>query len=102
LFTAINRQGVLFLWPVRLPGEDGRLDAWNTSALQAARMAEERWVRMTANMSLGAYEIYEATGSLPKPEWPGIEFGEILQVAFQGRYITDLDHPVIRRLRGLA
>src|SRR5262245_32145455 len=23
LFTAINRQGVVFLWPVRLPGLDG-------------------------------------------------------------------------------
>ena len=24
LHTAINRQGVLFLWPVRLPGKDGK------------------------------------------------------------------------------
>src|SRR5262249_2757047 len=24
LFTTINRQGVLFLWPVRLPGSDGK------------------------------------------------------------------------------
>src|SRR4051812_30928071 len=29
LFTAVNRQGVVFLWPVRLPGPDGRLDDWN-------------------------------------------------------------------------
>ena len=26
LITTINRQGVLFLWPIRLPGADGRLD----------------------------------------------------------------------------
>src|SRR5262245_48833604 len=26
LFTAVNRQGVLFLWPVRLPGPDGKID----------------------------------------------------------------------------
>ena len=26
LFTAINRQKVLFLWPIRLPGEEGRHD----------------------------------------------------------------------------
>src|SRR5262245_16058478 len=32
IVTAINRQGVLFLWPVRLPGPDGRLDDWNRSA----------------------------------------------------------------------
>ena len=29
LFTAVNRQGVVFIWSIRLPGEDGRLDEWN-------------------------------------------------------------------------
>ena len=24
LYTAINRQGVLFIWPVKLPGPDGK------------------------------------------------------------------------------
>src|SRR5262249_38537555 len=28
LFTAINRQGVLFLWPVRLPDPQGRQMEW--------------------------------------------------------------------------
>ena len=34
LCTAINRQGVLFFWHIRLPGEDGRVDAWNQAALE--------------------------------------------------------------------
>ena len=38
LNTAINRQGVLFLWPVRLPDENDRLDEWNRSAHKAAQM----------------------------------------------------------------
>lgn len=38
LYTAQNRQGVLFLWPVRLPDETGRLDAWNQSAHKAAQI----------------------------------------------------------------
>ena len=100
LFTTINRQGVLTLWPVRLPGEDGRLDDWNTSALEAADMAKKDWVRVAANMALGAYEVYVATGNLPDPEWPGLTFAEILKIAFKGRYIEDFDHPVMRRLRG--
>ena len=29
LFTCQTRQGVPFLWPVRMPGRDGRLDQWN-------------------------------------------------------------------------
>jgi len=100
LFTTINRQGVLTLWPVRLPGEDGRHDAWNCSALDAAHIAQSRWLRVAANMSLGAYEVYEATGDLPEPAWPEASFQEILKIAFKARFITDLAHPVIRRLRG--
>jgi hypothetical protein len=100
LFTTVNRQGVLTLWPVRLTGDDGRLDDWNASALEAAEMARKGWVRVTANMSLGAYEVYEATGDLPAPDWPDMALAEILEVAFKGHYVTEIDHPVIRRLRG--
>lgn len=102
LFTAINRQGVVFLWPVKLPGEDGRLDEWNRSALDAADHAAKRWVRVKANMSLGAYEILEATGELPAPQWPDSDFATLLRIAFKMRYINSMDHPVIRRLRGEA
>lgn len=100
LFTAQNRQGVLFLWPIRLPGEDGRHDEWNRSALEAADLAQTQWVRVAANMGLGAYEVYTATGDLPKPEWPETDFREILRVAFKDRFITSMDHPAVRRLRG--
>ncbi len=39
LITAMNRQGVLFIWPIRLPGSDGRLDEWSRSAMEAATLA---------------------------------------------------------------
>lgn len=100
LFTTISRQGVLTLWPVRLPGPDGRIDSWNRSALDAAKLAMTRWVRITANMALGGYDVYEATGELPEPEWPDITFGEILKIAFKDHFIDSFDHPVLRRLRG--
>ena len=38
--TAINRQGVLFLWPIRLPGADGKIDDWSRSAMDAADEAK--------------------------------------------------------------
>jgi hypothetical protein len=100
LFTTINRQGVLTLWPIRLPGEDGRLDQWNRSALEAAEIAKRKWIRIAANMSLGAYEIYQATGDLPEPEWPDVTFDEIIRIAFGGRFIDRVDHLVVQRLRG--
>jgi hypothetical protein len=100
LFTCINRQGVVFLWPVRRPGPDGRLDSWSSSALAAAQTAMVRWVRISANMSLGGYDLYEAVGELSPPEWPQLSFQELLRLAFKDRFITDSTHPVLRRLRG--
>jgi hypothetical protein len=100
LFTAMNRQGVLFLWPVRLPGPDGRIDDWNRSAMEAAEYAMTRWVRVSANMALGAYDILEAQTEFPEPQWPEETFDQIVQVAFKQRYIASRDHPVLRALRG--
>ena len=59
LYTTITRQGVLHLWPVKLPNPDGRHNDWHRSAAEAAELAMRKWMRITANMSLGAYEIFE-------------------------------------------
>lgn len=98
--TAINRQGVLFLWEANLPRPDGRADEWSRSALEAIDMASKGWVRVMANMSLGAYEVFTAASELANPTWPEQSFGELLRVAFKDRFIQDLSHPVLRRLRG--
>jgi hypothetical protein len=100
LYTAINRQRVVFLWPARLPGDDGRSLAWHESAQTAAQKAMVSWVRVVANMSLGAYEILEASSTIPDPEWPDISFDELIRIAFKDRVIYSLDHPVVKRLRG--
>jgi hypothetical protein len=102
LITAINRQGIVFLWPIRLPGPDGRLDNWSRSALEIANLATDKWVRVQSNMSLGAYEVYEAAGTWPDPEWNIPPLNELLRIAFKDRFVQSLDHPVIRRLRGEA
>lgn len=102
LFTSITRQGYLFIWPVRLPGIDGRQDEWSRSSLEAARMATTRWVRVASNKSAGYYEIYEATAKIPEPEWPDMPMKKILAIAFKDRYIDSLDHPVLMKLRGQA
>ena len=100
LFTATNRAGVLFMWPVKIPAADGRISEWNASAAWAAEHAMKSWTRVKSNMSLGAYEIFEAQGSIPEPIWPDLSFGEILRVAFKDRIIRSLDHPVVKRLHG--
>ena len=89
------------MWPVRLPSPDGRQLAWHHSAQVAAEMAMKRWIRVKANMSLGAYDIFEASCTIPEPEWPGdVTFLKLLEIAFKGRLVDSLDHPVLKRLRG--
>ena len=59
------------------------------------------WVRMSANMSAGAYDVFEAAGSLNEPEWPDVGFKELMEIAFPlERRIDSLDHDVVKRLRG--
>jgi hypothetical protein len=102
LFLTINRQGVLHLWKVGLPDADGKYNEWHRSAAEAAERAMERWIRVTSNRALGAYEISEASGNLPEPVWPDVPFGEILKIAFRDRYVDRVDHPLLQRLRGVA
>jgi hypothetical protein len=102
LFTTVNRQGVLFIWPLKLPGPDGRQNDWQRSAAEAAEIAMSTWSRLKANMSLGAYELFTAAGDLPDPEWPELPFPEILKIAFRNHLVDQLDHPLIERLLGKA
>ena len=102
LFTAVNRQGVLFLWPARLPGADGKTDNWCESALEAIRRASGNWIRVVSNMSLSAYEVYETQAEWPAPQWPSESLSDLLRVAFKNKLIESLDHPVLKHLRGEA
>jgi hypothetical protein len=102
LFTMINRQGVLRIWPVRLPGPDGKVLEWHRSAAEAAELAMTRWIRVKANMDLGAYEMFEAESTIQEPTWPDLPFQELLKIAFRERFINSPDHPIIKRLRGLT
>jgi hypothetical protein len=101
IYTAINRQRVVFLWPVKLPAPDGRINEWHRSAAEAAEVAMTKWVRVKANMSLGAYEMTESTAVIPDPEWPDLPFEELLRIGFKGKLIDRFDHAVVKRLRGL-
>jgi len=99
LVTYITRQGVLALWPLKLE-KDGKLNPWHESALEAAQLAEEQWVSVRADMSLGAYQIFLATAELPEPEWPEHTFSELVRLGFKGLIVDAPDHPLIQQLTG--
>lgn len=101
LFVAITRQQNVFMWPCKLPGTDGRSNSWNESALAAARLAEKQWIRMSANLPGGVYDIHAAADSLAEPEWPAdLVLRDYLKLCFKDRRIDSLDHPILRALRG--
>jgi hypothetical protein len=102
LTLTINRQGVVSLWPTRLPDADGKDNDYWRSAREAKERATKAWIRVRANKSLGAYDISEALGNFGEPEWPKLSLWDILRIAFRDHLITSIDHPIVKRLRGLA
>ncbi|HEU5115185.1 MAG TPA: hypothetical protein VFT74_00770 [Isosphaeraceae bacterium] len=100
LVWSVNRQGIGFLWPIRLPGPDGKVDSWSESAHEAAKQARTDWVRVRSNMALGAYSVDVASAEIPEPQWPDMALKDILAIAFRSKFIDTWEHPVLRRLRG--
>ncbi len=102
LVLTISRNSTIpFLWPLTLPSADGRPNRWHESAIEAAKLAESRWLRVMADMASGCYIPYVAHANLPDPDWSNqFEMCELLRSAFHGRLIRDASHPCVRRLRG--
>jgi hypothetical protein len=100
LHGTITREGVYMVVPVRLPGTDGRLDAWNESMREAITASYEQPVRTASSRDAGFYMLHLAPTTIEMPPWPTETWDELLVIAFRGRMIDDLDHPVLRRLRG--
>jgi hypothetical protein len=107
IYTVINKQNVVYLWPARLVTSDGRRnsDGWATSSHEAAAAAMKRLTRVSANLALGAYEHSFTDNPIPDadPVWPELGFDELLRIGFEktGRFVKDFNHPVIKQLRGL-
>ncbi len=100
LFLGTTQQNAPFIWPVRLPGDEGRTVSWYESAMEAATLARDQWLRVVPDMGLGGYLCHAAVGDLGAPVWPEESFAELLKVAFRGRVVDRADHPLIARLRG--
>jgi hypothetical protein len=101
VLTYATRGGKVGLWPIPLPGPDGRENPWHASAFAAADIAMKgNWVRLIANMQIGSYECVQALNASAEPEWPEESFEDLLRIAFRDRFITSLDHEVLKKLRG--
>ena len=59
LQAAIDRQNNMFLIPVPLPDSSGKRNPWHESLAQAVEHAKSKWIRISSNMHLGNYEVYD-------------------------------------------
>jgi hypothetical protein len=98
--VGITRQATLFVWPIRLPDPDGRIDSWSQSALAIAAEAQTRWVRMVSDHGIRAYRPEFPKLVFPDPNWPPLSLQAIIRIAFRDKLIDRWDHHVLRRLRG--
>ena len=100
LVSCITRDGNPYLWPLRLPTEDGRGDNWATSAIEIAELAKDYWVRINASMSAGCYLAFKASGITVEPAFIDMDMETMLQKAFRDFVITDIEHPIAREMLG--
>jgi hypothetical protein len=101
LHVAMNRDGEVFLWPLKLQAVGARPNPWTESMARAIATAKQDWVRVSANMAGQRYNIQVANNQQIGNPWrENLSMEDLVSSAFEGRVIDTDDHPVIRKLRG--
>jgi hypothetical protein len=95
LVWMIDNQGEHFLCPTR-PDSD---NAWSESLCELVSAAKTEWVRLKSGEGRYNYAV-PVEDILAAPNWPtDMTARELLKLAFKGRVIDKLDHPVIQKLQ---
>ncbi|MFA6015449.1 MAG: hypothetical protein WC742_10315 [Gallionellaceae bacterium] len=102
LYLSVDRNANPILINVPLPDDTGRRNNWHESLLQAVIYSKTQWVRVSANMSAGCNNVQFATNIPDEPHWPEQSMDQLVEIAFRGKIITDISHPLIQGLLGLA
>ncbi len=101
LYLCVNKSNDPFIFPVPQPNEEGKWNEWHRSQSKCVQKAMEKWIRMQANFNIQGYDIFEAEGNLAEPEFPDMSLEKIFSIAFDDAIINDLDHPIVKKLRGI-
>jgi hypothetical protein len=102
VFLVTNRLEKPFLWIVTTQSPTGRVSDWYTSGLECADILTREWGQLVADQDAGVYQVSFAEERLEEPKWPEQSFKEIFHLGFKRRWISDLNHPVFKQLRGRA
>ncbi len=93
--------GSLFFWAIALPGEEGRDMECNIVRREYAKELG-KWMRLEWNDASRMHDQTIALANWPDPEWPDEPIDNLIRIAFRGRLIESVDHPVVRLLKGLT
>jgi hypothetical protein len=104
LTLCISRECGLFLWPLKLQEKNfaNRIDEWAQAALRICKAAETQWVKMYTRPGANCYSYVSAEGLKVEPKWPEQSLGELAELAFKDRILSDPNDPLILRLLGKA
>ena len=98
--AAINDDGALFLWPILKPKGDGAGGQLFDQALEDLSLSRSSWVRRQWDHGAKTYRIAQAKTE-KKPDWPdNCDIFAWVEKAFKDLFIDDLEHPIVRKLRG--
>ena len=92
-----NPTGRLAVWPIGLPSLEGGPEVAIRSACIVAELAEMKWCCLRNSPDVSGVILSTRRDGLPEPEWPDVPFIDIVELAFRGRLITSLEHPVVRQ-----
>jgi hypothetical protein len=103
-FFGVDHAQNLFLWPLRYSAGD-RIDHRVSSAITCRKTGIENWIQVHWNKNHSIVQAKAAEGTdLPEPIFP-VDKKPIdwLKAAFpQNQIIGDMNHTIIKQLRGLA
>jgi hypothetical protein len=91
-----------FLWPIKLPKMPGdEVNDWTRSADEAVLKARLEWRKLLYVEGVNGYKAEPRPGTAAPlaPMWSGRSWAEIRNQALADFVITDIKHPVAKRLR---
>ncbi len=102
LFLYVTQDGILGIWPIKVPGSGNSkewIDPYNRSALRVAKIGMGAWISIRSNHQTKQYDVFQAAWDI-EPEFPSNDFSQILMLAFENRILESMDDPVVKQVLG--
>jgi hypothetical protein len=97
LYLAINRQGELFIWSVRVPKPNRPADRYLRPIQEAVQLGKNIWIRVYWDDDSKTHVVLKSDLE-EEPLWPDKPFADLVELAFGDFYIDSMDHPIVKEL----